>query len=265
MSRTLPRTVKEELKRHGFTLKRSTRHDVYKNHAGRMVVLSQSPSDVNAEWAMLKDIRKPVVIHQKDTDSSGVLVIPRQEKQRRGVNGTSAKTEGTGYTYLPAKPVTTTDEQREADRLRSMQDKVIERCGIAQKRWEQDAENLLQKVFADWKMGITRWNTARDMREDPEKRLVYRLLSKEKRQRFLKIKNDDWKISLTLNVRDILVKSIINDVIDDVQVSLGGDWLAKEETVKRVIRWMVERWRELLEEMPKPKWFTGVGVQNDRF
>jgi hypothetical protein len=228
MSRTLPRTVKEELKRHGFILKRSTRHDVYKNHAGRMVVLSQSPSDVNAEWAMLKDIRKPVVI-QKDTDSSGVLVIPRQEKQR------------------------------------SMQDKVIERCGIAQKRWERDAENLLQKVFADWKMGITRWNTARDIREHPEDRLIYRLLSKEERRRVLKITNDDWKISLTLNVRDILVKSIINDVIDDVQVSWGGDWLAKEETVKRVIRGMVERWRELLEEMPKPKWFTGVGVQNDRF
>jgi len=264
MSRTLPRTVKEELKRHGFILKRSTRHDVYKNHAGRMVVLSQSPSDVNAEWAMLKDIRKPVV-HQKDTDSSGVLVIPRQEKQRRSGGMGYTKTEGTGYTYLPAKPVTTTDEQREADRLRSMQDKVIERCGIAQKRWERDAENLLQKVFADWKMGITRWNTARDIREHPEDRLIYRLLSKEERQRVLKITNDDWKISLTLNVRDILVKSIINDVIDDVQVSWGGDWVAKEETVKRVIRGMVERWRELLDEMPKPKWFTGVGVQNDRF
>jgi len=264
MSRTLPRTVKEELKRHGFILKRSTRHDVYKNHAGRMVVLSQSPSDVNAEWAMLKDIRKPVVI-QKDTDSSGVLVIPRQEKQRRSGGMGYTKTEGTGYTYLPAKPVTTTDEQREADRLRSMQDKVIERCGIAQKRWERDAENLLQKVFADWKMGITRWNTARDIREHPEDRLIYRLLSKEERQRVLKITNDDWKISLTLNVRDILVKSIINDVIDDVQVSWGGDWVAKEETVKRVIRWVVERWRELLDEMPKPKWFTGVGVQNDRF
>jgi hypothetical protein len=152
----LPKKVKVALKRHDFSLKRSGHHFVLVNPAGKTITLASTPSDFRAENNMLRDIKRVIsrTPYVTDTPDAQDIRLPKQERRemaRNGANGANGKQDGSGFIYTPAKRATTTEGQRENDKLRGLQDEVIARVRAEQRRWEQSAEDLMTRVFNAWK------------------------------------------------------------------------------------------------------------------
>ena len=271
MSRSIPKTVREELKRHGFTQKRKSKHFIFSNANGQNVVISASPSDINAERAMLREIetraKSPRNPMSRITPLD--LSLPKQEKWKAspaGNSGGKSAAGGSGFIYTPSRTPVTSDEQREADRLRGMQDKVIERVRIAQRRWKQEAERLLQQIFTSYLIINVRRSLARLMRMYPNTKTKWRGMSSIERRESIRYfakgtLRTDVSPTLVLLTDDYRAQGTMSFDFPDWSYDDGefihtwnlGDFDFDYETRGKIVRHILGGWKLLLMTSPCPK------------
>jgi predicted RNA binding protein YcfA (HicA-like mRNA interferase family) len=118
----ISKRIEDALKAGGFKLKRSKKHRVYENAAGRTMTIASTPSDHRAEENILTEIRRASQPLPEKTEAVDAT-LPKQRKTKTGMAG-GTKSRGTGFTYpMPrreAPPMITDGERKE---LRSLLDR----------------------------------------------------------------------------------------------------------------------------------------------
>jgi hypothetical protein len=261
--------VTNALDAHGFELVRSAKHRVYMNGAGKTLVMPSTPSDHRAEQNILRDIRNVAagtwdnLVPAGDTGDTGITLM-KMEKKRLGNGNGGTKTNGTGFVYDPPKRILTTEEQREADRLRTMQDRVIDRCRAAQLAWEHRATLLLQVAYNTRLLGIVRDSIAASMKKkwhdgkDAERRQMWRT-SRLKRNAIMRIYLWECpRLSINLAVDSTVPFLVLtNRAVLNYEITCdGGDKYGLLGTMTKQLDWVLGLWRDLLLEEPKPNWMS---------
>jgi hypothetical protein len=142
--------VNEKLKAKGFTLVSQNRHLKFRDADGRTVVMSSTPSDVNAEWSQLRDIDRiaiaPIYTPVSATKSTATLrATPKKRKSK--ASGGHAFLNAKVVTYVKAKGKSTPQEVRNADRQASEWNRLLHRMTASSKRFEKQLHAALTYAY----------------------------------------------------------------------------------------------------------------------
>jgi hypothetical protein len=134
------RTAINLLRDNGFELARSRKHHVYKNYAGRTVVLPSTPSDVNAWKAALADMKKRY----------GLVPEAYRPKARvRTPRPVPAEPAPFPIESVAATRPLTPDENALLATWQCEEDRRLRKEANLLHKWEQQ-EKQAQARFADW-------------------------------------------------------------------------------------------------------------------
>src|SRR5579862_6707746 len=95
------------LQQHGFVLRRTNKHRIYRNHEGKVLVVSATPGDFRAIKNSISDLNRvlsspatPEVLAIADFErAEAVRLLAGEQKHTAHRNGSHRKSNGTGFHY----------------------------------------------------------------------------------------------------------------------------------------------------------------------
>jgi hypothetical protein len=162
--------VRDTLRARGFALESQNRHKKFKDAQGRTIILSTTPSDVNAELAQLRDIDRiasaPVYVQPERHESTAALArAPKRKAGASGNYGSNTKV----VTYIKTDAPRTTEEQRETDRLESEWNRLHQRMAASFALLNRQMDEALTYCCVLYIIGGLRHHAAGILREERKK------------------------------------------------------------------------------------------------
>jgi hypothetical protein len=140
--------VSDKLRDRGFRLVSQNRHKKFRDAMGRTIIMSTSPSDVNAENAQMRDIVRvsSAPVYSPVVSRSSTAALSPAAKHKSGVVG-NGNGNGKIATYIKNNAPLTSQEQREADRLSTEYDRLRQRLGTSSALLQRQCDTALTYAY----------------------------------------------------------------------------------------------------------------------
>jgi hypothetical protein len=142
-----------------------------------------------------------------------------------------------------------------------MQDKVIDRCRVAQRQWEVKAEELIHIAFTVWLLYQLRHEVAVKVSQEPLERDAWRNLPRELRRAFFR--DIVSKVKFVAIVKD----GAVTETAMTDSVAFGYSIFCRKRPLSDgechdVMQYVVPLWTHLVRNSPVPKWITAMPPQD---
>jgi hypothetical protein len=147
------RRINGSLKQHGFKPDGQNKHKKFRNHEGRTITISCTPSDVNAEHAQMRDLERilktPVSpVRAPDRKREAAIILKPQPKKKISTGGNGNSTGNNKLVSYEKIKVKVSEEQRAADRLNSEWVRMLDNTKRTVRLTEQRINECLAYAYS---------------------------------------------------------------------------------------------------------------------
>jgi hypothetical protein len=147
------------------------KHNKFRDTKGRTIIMSTSPSDVNAELAQMRDIDRiasaPPYVPPLIISRSTAALAPKLKPKAGAGSGGSSNRKVASYIKRDAPRIT--EERREADRLESEWMKLLQRMGSSFALLNRQMDEAFSYCCTLYFLNAVRHHSAEILREERRK------------------------------------------------------------------------------------------------